>query len=125
MVLALKLHRRLLQDGRPRELKPASAETWFIQTDACYDVDVKGVTSGIGAVLFSPAGKPVRYLTFHRLSDEMVTTLNPFGKQTANFECEFFALFCAFLLWGDQVTDAVVIYTDNNICSRFPHFLRL
>ena len=75
---------------------------------------MKGVTSGIGQC------SSVLLLNLcvtnfsHRLSDEMVTTLNPFGKQTANFECEFFALFCAFLLWGDQVTDAVVIYTDNN-----------
>ena len=88
VVLALKLHRCLLQDGRPRELKPASAETWFIQTDACYDVDVKGVTSGIGAVLFSPAGKPVHYLTFHtgcQMRCRQHSTR--LAKQTANIEC--------------------------------------
>ena len=39
LALALKLHRRLLQEGRPRKLKPASAITWFIQTDACYDLE--------------------------------------------------------------------------------------
>ena len=44
----------------------------------------------------------------------MLSVFNPAGKQTAIFKCEFFALFCAFLLWGDRVTNAVVIYTDNN-----------
>ena len=34
------LARSLLSGGRPRELKPSSAEPWFIQTDACYDVGV-------------------------------------------------------------------------------------
>ena len=53
--------------------------------------------------------------SFHiDFSDGMVSVLNPSGKQTAIFKCEFFALFCAFLLWGDRVTNAVVIYTDNN-----------
>ena len=113
VILALKLHRCLLSDGRPRELKPSSAEPWFIQTDACYDADGSSISAGVGAVLFDPAGKPV-YFFLHRLSDEMVSVVNPSGKQTAIFECEFFALFCAFLLWGDHVTDAVVIYTDNN-----------
>ena len=113
MALALKLHRRLLQEGRPRELKPASAITWFIQTDACYDLEGDQTIAGIGAVLFDPTGKPVAFSS-HRLTGEVVTLLNTLGKQSAIFECEFFALFCAFLLWGDRITDAVVIYTDNN-----------
>lgn len=113
LVLALKLHRRLLQEGRPRELKPASAITWFIQTDACYDLEGDQTIAGIGAVLFDPTGKPVAFSS-HRLTGEVVTLLNTLGKQSAIFECEFFALFCAFLLWGDRITDAVVIYTDNN-----------
>ena len=113
LALALKLHRRLLQEGRPRELKPASAITWFIQTDACYDLEGDQTIAGIGAVLFDPTGKPVAFSS-HRLTGEVVTLLNTLGKQSAIFECEFFALFCAFLLWGDRITDAVVIYTDNN-----------
>ena len=28
--------------------------------------------------------------------------------------CEFFALFCAFLVWGRDLSGAVVTYTDNN-----------
>ena len=112
-VLALRLHRNLLSHGRPRELQPSSAEPWFIQTDACYDVGGNSVTAGVGAVLFTPAGKPILFFS-QKLSDKMVSVLNPSGKQTAIFECEFFALFCVFLLWGDRVTSAVVIYKDNN-----------
>ena len=45
----------------------------------------------------------------------MIETINPnLLKKTAIFECEFFAVFCSFWLWGLDVTDAVVIYTDNN-----------
>ena len=112
-ILAIRLHRTLLSVGRPRELKPSSAEPWFIQTDACYDVDGSSVTASVGAVLFIPTGKPILFFS-QRLSDVMLSVFNPAGKQTAIFKCEFFALFCAFLLWGDRVTNAVVIYTDNN-----------
>ena len=62
-VLALRLHRNLLSYGRPRELQPSSAEPWFIQTDACYDVGGNSVTAGVGAVLFTPAGKPILFLS--------------------------------------------------------------
>ena len=112
-ILAIRLHRTLLSVGRPRELKPSSAEPWFIQTDACYDADGSSVTASVGAVLFIPTGKPILFFP-QRLSDVMLSVFNPAGKQTAIFKCEFFALFCAFLLWGDRVTNAVVIYTDNN-----------
>ena len=112
-ILAMKLHSCLLRDGRPRELKPSSAASWFIQTDACYDADGANVTAGVGAVLFNPAGRPILFFS-QKLPDEMVSVLNPSGKQTAIFEREFFALFCAFSLWGERVTNAGVIYTDNN-----------
>ena len=113
VLLALRLHRCLLQEGRPRELKPASAVSWFLQTDACYDVEAGDVVAGIGAVLFDPTGTPVAFFS-HKLTSDVVASLNPNGRQTAIFECEFFAVFCAFWLWGRRITDAVVIYTDNN-----------
>ena len=31
------------------------------------------------------------------------------------YECEFSALYCAFLLWGQRVSSAAVIYTDNAV----------
>jgi hypothetical protein len=45
----------------------------------------------------------------------MVNYLNPSGKNMAIYECDFFCLvLCVFFLWGDDVSEAVVIYTDNN-----------
>ena len=112
-VLALTLHRQLLHDGRPRELRPTTGKVSFVQTDACYDqVDGK-VLAGIGAVLFDSEGKPLRYFS-QKLSDEMVRTLNPHDRKTAIYECEFFALACSLLLWGDLMGGSAVIYTDNN-----------
>jgi len=112
-LLAIRLHRHLLDDGRPRELKPASSEPWFIQTDASYDEVAGAVDAGIGAVLFSPQGKPVSYFS-KKLPAELIGKLNESAKQNAIFECEFFALFCSFLAWGERITNAVVIFTDNN-----------
>ena len=111
--IAIKLHRHLLADGRPRELKPASCEPWFIQTDASYDEVAGTVDAGIGAVLFNPQGKPVSYFS-KKLPVELIEKLNEAAKQNAIFECEFFALYCAFLVWGERITNAVVIFTDNN-----------
>ena len=67
----------------------------------------------IGAVLFNPAGEPAKFFS-HRLTPSVVACLNPSSKKTAIYDSEFFSLFASFLLWGDVVTDAVVIYTDNN-----------
>ena len=112
-LVAIRLHRHLLDDGRPRELKPASCEPWFIQTDASYDEVAGTVDAGIGAVLFNPQGKPVSYFS-KKLPVELIEKLNEAAKQNAIFECEFFALYCAFLVWGERITNAVVIFTDNN-----------
>ena len=49
-----------------------------------------------------------------RLPQQLVAELNPSGKKTAIYECDFFALSCAFLEWGHLVSSAAVIYTDNN-----------
>ena len=44
----------------------------------------------------------------------MVRNLKPSNKKSVIYECDYFALCCYFWLWGDVITDAVVIYTDNN-----------
>ena len=112
-IMALRLYVRLLVLGKPRELKPASNLVWYIQTDASFEPGPTGDLAGIGAVLFDPLGKPVKFFS-NQLSSAMVQALNPLYKKNAIFECEFFALFCAFLLWGDDISGAVVMYTDNN-----------
>ena len=113
LLSSLILYKHLLETGRPRELKRSSAETWFIQTDACFDPEHDHVVARIGAVLFAPDGRPMRFF-FHKLSDAMARNLNPSNKKSAIYECDFFVFFCSFWLWGDVITDAVVIYTDNN-----------
>ena len=111
---ALVRYRHLLRVGAPRVIKRSSSVPWFIQSDACYDVCDGTITAGIGAVLFNPDGQPVQFFS-HRLSDAVVECLNPQSrKKSAIFECEFFAVFCAFLVWGSDISDAAVIYTDNN-----------
>ena len=49
LLSSLILHKHLLETGRPREPKRSSAETWFIQTDACFDPEHDQVVAGIGA----------------------------------------------------------------------------
>ena len=110
---ALVMHAHLLDFGKPRVLRASSATSWYIQTDACFESGPGDVMAGIGAVLFNPCGKPVKFFS-HKLSQTVVSAINPDDKRTAIYECEFFSLFCAFLSWGSLITDAVVIYTDNN-----------
>ena len=112
-VLALTLHRQLLRDGRPRELQPKTGQVWFVQTDACYEESDEKKFAGIGAVLFNVDGKPLKFFS-QRLSEDMLKLLNPQCRKTAIFECEFFALACALLLWGDFIGGSAVLYTDNN-----------
>lgn len=57
--LALSLHNKFLEMGRPRELRPTCNVSWYIQTDACYEPEGNEVFAGVGSVLFAPDGKPV------------------------------------------------------------------
>ena len=111
--LALRLHRHLLDDGRPRELRWACCHVWFIQTDSCYEQLGDQAFSGIGVVLFDPSGKPVRFFS-ERLNDQILLDLNPSKKMTVIFECEFFALLCAIMAWSRLMSGSTVFYTDNN-----------
>lgn len=60
------------------------------------------------------AANLLRFIS-QRLSPSMLKKLNPMDRKTAIFECEFFALFCAFLTWGDIIGGSAVFYTDNNV----------
>ena len=44
----------------------------------------------------------------------MLVKLNPLNNRTAIYECEFFALVCAFMTSGNRLGGAAVFYTDNN-----------
>ena len=121
VLLALALHRSLLNDGRPRELKPARGRPRFMQTDAaaCYESSGGSTMAGTGAVLFNEEGDSIRFFS-QRLPDEPVQKLNPDARKTAIFECEFFALFVAFQVWGHCVGAEAVFYTDNNAVRDAP-----
>ena len=115
-LLALKLHVKLLEFTRPRELRrarPASNAIWFIPTDASFRSSDDSTFAGIGAVLFDPPRKPLKFFS-KQLPSSMIHVLNPAGKKSAIYEREFFALFCSFLVWGKDLSGVVVIYTDNN-----------
>ena len=71
------------------------------------------MVAGVGAVLFRPDGKPVRFFS-QALRDDMIRRLNPLEKKSAILECEFLALFCAMLVWSEHFGDTGVFYTDNN-----------
>ena len=57
-------------------IRTASSVPWFIQTDACYEMQSGDVVAGIGAVLFDQNGKAVRFFS-HKISDAVVEFLNP------------------------------------------------
>ena len=100
-------------DGRPRELRPACCDVWFIQTDSCYEQLGDHAFSGIGAVLFNPAGKPVRFFS-ERLTPQILLDVNPSNKKTIIFECELFALLCSIMVGSNLMGGSTVFYTDNN-----------
>ena len=113
-ILALRVHLHLLSQGRPRELRAAGDDCWFLQTDASFEPDKDHASSGVGAVLFNQTGRPVAFFS-EKLEDSILAVLNPDGtKKTIIFECEFLALFAAFWKWNAMITGALVIYTDNN-----------
>ena len=113
LVFALNLHRRFLTANEPRVLRGACAESWFIFTDACFELEDGLMSSGIGAVLCDPSGNVVSFFSV-KLSQDLLRAMNPCNKKTIVYECEFFAVFCALRVWSRRVKNAVVIFTDNN-----------
>ena len=71
--------------------------------------------AGFGGVLVSPQGRPVSFFSFE-LQGDSLKYLNPAGKKTAIFQCEFFAvLVVALKVWGDLMSSRqVVFYVDND-----------
>jgi hypothetical protein len=111
--LRLRLHKRLWESGRPRELKATCNEVWFVQTDACYEPSNISVFSGIGAVLFNPAGKQVKFFS-QQLNDSMLTFSTLWSGRPRHTNVNF-SHSTAFLVWGHNLPNALVIYTDNNV----------
>ena len=70
-------------------------------------------TAGFGGALVSPQGTAVNFFSFELKGDDL-SYLNPAGKKTAIFQCEFFAILVAFELWGKLSSKQVVFYVDND-----------
>ena len=108
-IMALRLHVKLLELGRPRELRPSSNSVWFLQTDASYEPSDDGTFSGIGAVLFYPL------CSFSR-SSCLVTWYSPWillAKRMLSSSANF-SLFSAPSTFGVMWSPMQWWYTDNN-----------
>ena len=65
-------------------------------------------------MLVSPQGAPVSFFSFELKGNDL-RYLNPAGKKTAIFQCEFFAVLVALKLWGEVLSSRqVVFYVDND-----------
>lgn len=112
---SLSLFKTFLLAQRLRLVSPALSQTWTVFTDASYEQDEsRRPTAGFGGVLVSPPGKPTNFFSLE-LSGDDLEKLNPAGKKTAIFQCEFFAVLVALSLWQKKLTNRqVVVYVDND-----------
>ena len=90
-------------------------QTWIVFTDASFEQDSENHDlAGFGGVLVSPQGRPVNFFSFE-LKGDSLKYLNPAGKKTAIFQCEFFAVLVALKAWGELLSSRqVVFYVDND-----------
>jgi len=61
----------------------------------------------------SPSGRPNNFFSLELLGKDL-EKLNPTGKKTAIFQCEFFAVLVALSLWQKQLTNSQVVFYVNN-----------
>ena len=115
LISSLVLFKKFLLAQKPRAVTVAMLQTWLVFTDASFEHEAEELDqAGFGGVLVSPQGKYVSFFSFE-LRGEDLKHLNPSGKKTAIFQCEFFAVFVALELWGDVLSSRqVVFYVDND-----------
>ena len=102
-----------LKEGRPREVRLFTRETWLIFTDASYEqTHINPV--GIGCVLVNPTGTPVRFI--QEIPDEqLLLELGHTKKGTIIFEAEMLALLLAMRQWKSHFFGRqLVAYVDND-----------
>ena len=109
----LKKFSDYLSEGRPREVRLFTHETWLIFTDASYEKE-REAPVGIGCVLVNPSGAPVRFI--QETPDISLLTLLGHGeKGTIIFEAEMFALLLALRKWKNHFSGRqLVAYVDND-----------
>ena len=102
--LSLSLYDKFLVSGQPRLVSAGMTDTWFIFTDASYEIEEGIPTAGFGGVLVDPAGTCIAHFGFVLHGDDL-SRLNPSVKQTIIHECEFLAVAMAVELWKDRIAD--------------------
>ena len=111
---ALSRYSRFLLQGKPRSITKGLSDTWFVYTDASYEIVEGQNTAGFGGTLVDPSGNPVRYFSFELVGKDLLP-LNPSSKKTIIYECELFALSVAFDVWMNTLQGKqVVFFIDNN-----------
>ena len=114
LVHALQLHKSLLEHGRPRTLKTGSHPTFYIFADASYEPAGAGNACGLGAVLVSQDGVKLSFFSASPPSS-LLEKLQIAERKTIIFECELLAIYCALVIWQNEIRQSpVVIFTDNN-----------
>ena len=115
LISSLVLFKKFLLAQKPRAVTAAMLQTWLVFTDASFEHEAEDIDkAGFGGVLVSPQGKYVKFFSFE-LRGEDLAHLNPSGKKTAIFQCEFFAVLVALELWGELLSSRqVVFYVDND-----------
>ena len=112
--VALSLYDRFLLSGKPRLVSCSMRDTWFIFTDASFEINNEMATAGFGGVLLIPNGTCLSHFGF--VADGAShDRLNPSAKKTVIHECEFLAVAIGLETWKDHfVAKHIVSFIDNN-----------
>ena len=99
---------------RPRTVLKATGDTWFLFTDASFEGEGEACKAGFGGLIVDPRGRFLEFFQFE-LCNSQLDVLNPSGRKTVIFECEFLALLIALQTWGPRLKSLqLVCYIDNN-----------
>ena len=113
-VHALSRFRDMLVNGAPRVISSKSSATWFLFTDASHEPQAAVPFSGVGGVLVVQLGCRRRFFS-ERMPPELLQQINVSQRKTIIFECEFFSVLCAMIVWKKFLHQCnVVIHTDND-----------
>ena len=111
---ALSRFRDMLVNGVPRMISSKATTTWFIFTDASHEPHEAEPFSGVGGVLVDQFGCRRRFFS-EQLSPDLLREINVSQRKTIIYECEFFSVLCAMIVWKDFIHQCnVVIHTDND-----------
>ena len=105
---ALSLYQRFLLSGQPRLVSCGIRDTWFVYTEASFEVVNEIATAGFGGVLVNPSGMCISHFGFV-LEGASLDRLNPSAKKTIIHECEFLAVAIALddLEFSNYIADIV------------------